>query len=319
MQNLPADVILEDVKCPNGCHAPGRVVLVGRDRLHGIQGEFQIVYCDECGLERTNPRPNSETIGAYYPEDYAPYHTPLNTELVHSKIKSWLRTALGLDARKLPPVTPGQMLDIGCASGGFMEQMKSLGWKVEGIEFAESPASAAQAKGFKVQISSVEEAKSPSEYYDVITAWMVLEHLHQPIQCLKRMRSWVKPNGFLVASVPDADSLARSLFKDRSYDLHLPNHLYHFTPKTLERLLNNAGWSIRRIVWQKNCNALLWSAEYWAKDMNHTRILNFVQWLRTSSRAGKMRLILGWLLGVTHQSGRIEIWAQPAMPESRSK
>lgn len=311
----PSGVKLEHSACPNGCTPDDKYILKGYDRLHEIEGCFSLVRCQSCNLERTNPRPTSDTIGAYYPADYAPYHATINTEQAQPKIKSWLRTVLGLAAKQIPPVAPGRMLDVGCASGGYMEHMQCIGWTVEGIEFSESAAFAARKKGFKVQISSLEEAESPSVPYDVITAWMVLEHLHQPIQCLKRMRNWIKPNGFLVASVPDAESLASTLFKERSYDLHLPNHLYHFTPKTLERLLNNAGWTIGRIVWQKNCNALLWSAEYWAKDMNHTRVLNVVRWLRTSSRAGKMRLMLGWLLGVTHQSGRIEIWARPAKPE----
>jgi predicted SAM-dependent methyltransferase len=192
-----------------------------------------------------------------------------------------------------------------------MKQIQCLGWQVEGIELSESAASIARENGFKVQTSSLEKADLPSDPYDMMTAWMVLEHLHQPVQCLRMMRSWVKPDGYLVASVPDAESLAKTLFKARCYDLQLPTHLFHYTPKTLEIVLNKAGWKLERVVWQKNCNTLLWSAEYWAEELQHPKILKVVRWLRTSSRAGKVRLLLGWLLGVTHQSGRIEIWARP--------
>jgi len=211
MQILPPDVCLEDVHCPNGCHLDSSVVLVGNDRLHQMPGEFQIVRCDECGLERTNPRPTPETIGIYYPSDYMPYQSSITTAQNQSKVKAWFRRILGLSARQLPPVTPGRMLEVGCASGSYMEQMRNIGWRVDGIEFSESASSAARAKGFKVQASSLEDATPPTELYDVITAWMVLEHLHEPVKALTRMRGWVKPNGYLVALVPDSNSLAKSI------------------------------------------------------------------------------------------------------------
>ena len=318
MKKYPPNVVLEDVKCPNGCGVGDQLVLLGRDRIHGALGEFQIVRCSSCGLERTNPRPTPETIGEYYPDDYAPYQSTsaLGSEKKQFRLKSLLRGILGFEVRQLPPLTPGRMLEVGCASGFYMDQMRRIGWKVDGIEFSESAASVARAKGFKVQTSSLEEADSPSNPYDVITAWMVLEHLHEPVKCLRNMLSWVKPNGYLVAVVPDAESLAKTIFKERCYDLHLPNHLFHFTPKTLELTLNSAGWKLDRVVWQKNCNTLLWSAEYWAKEMQHPNILKLLQWVRASNRAGKIRLILGWLLGVTHQSGRIEVWARPVNKKS---
>lgn len=311
MQEYQSNAEVESVMCPNGCSGEDSLVTIGHDRLHGIAGEFTVVRCRQCGLERTNPRPTPETIGNYYPTEYAPYHSRITTEQTQSKIKIWLRTFLGLETRQLPPVTPGRMLEVGCASGSYMEQMQSMGWQVEGIEFAESAASVARAKGFKVQTSSLEEADNPSKPYDVIAAWMVLEHLHEPVKALARMREWIQPNGYLVALVPDSRSLAKTIFKERCYDWQLPTHLFHYTPKTLQIVLKNAGWKLERVVWQKNCNTLLWSAEYWAKEMQHPNILRLVQWIRKSNKAGKIRLLLGWLLGVTHQSGRIEIWAKP--------
>ena len=311
LHSHPDEVILEYAACPNGCTLDDAFVMRAHDRLHGLPGKFTVVRCLHCSLERTNPRPTPETIGKYYPMHYAPYHSPITTKITRSKIKSWLWQFFDLETRQLPLVPPGRMLEVGCASGSYMEQMRRIGWQVEGIEFAESAASVAKAKGFNVQASNLEEAISPSEPYNVITAWMVLEHLHEPVKALARMREWIKPNGYLVALVPDSSSLAKTIFKERCYDWQLPTHLFHYTPKTLERVLSNAGWNLERLIWQKNCNTMLWSAEYWAKEMRHPNILKLAQWVRTSNRAGIIRLLLGWLLGVTHQSGRIEIWARP--------
>lgn len=308
----PEKVKLEKTLCPNGCPDNDELVLVGRDRIHNVLGDFNIVKCKSCGLQRTNPRPTAGTIGVYYPDNYAPYLVVDKSPLIkRGAVKKIIISLLGLDARKIPPIAPGEMLELGCASGSFMEEMGNQGWHVQGIEFSDSAAEVARKKGFTVQTSSLENAQKPNQFLDVIVAWMVLEHLHAPVQVLSRLRYWIKPDGYLVASVPDANSLAKKFFKARCYDLHLPNHLYHYTPKTLEVILNNSGWKLERVVWQKNCMTLLSSAEYWAKDFNHIRMLRLIQWLKSSPSAAYIRLVLGWILGVTRQSGRIEIWARP--------
>jgi 2-polyprenyl-3-methyl-5-hydroxy-6-metoxy-1,4-benzoquinol methylase len=316
MKKYPDNVELEFVNCPNGCVPNDELLLTGFDRLHGIPGEFTIYRCVSCRLERTTPRPTPATIGAYYPSDYAPYKE--SAEAVassKSKIKEWLRHLLGFNARALPPIPAGRMLEIGCSSGGHMEQVRHQGWQVEGIEFSDKAASVARSKGFNVQTGSLEQARAPEFKYDVITAWMVLEHLHQPIFALQKLREWIKADGYLVALVPDAVSLSRTVFKGLSYDVQVPTHLFHYTPKTLKIVLENAGWELERVFWQRNCNTLLWSFEYWAKEKNKPNMLKVAKWLRLSKGARRIRIISSFLLGVTRQSGRIEIWARPAKTE----
>lgn len=310
--NAPENVKLEDVVCPLGCQKNDEIVLNGRDRLHDLPGEFTVVKCRSCGLMRTNPRPTADTIGFYYPAAYGPYQS---LEPVAAKtsigFKGWLRKLLGLNARAMPPIAAGHLLEIGCASGAYMELMRREGWVVEGIEFSDSAAQCARKDGLTVQVATVESALAPAQPVDVVAAWMVLEHLHQPVNALTKLLTWVKPNGYLIASIPDAGSLIHRQFADKRYDLHLPNHLYHFTPKTIASVLEAAGWRLTRIFWQRNCNTLLWSTEYLAREKKWSRVEHTVRWLRTAKKAGELRILLGWLLGVTRQSGRMEIWAQP--------
>lgn len=312
MQGYPEGVELEAAECPNGCMAGDVPVLAGRDRLHGIPGEFSIVQCQQCGLQRVSPRPTPATIGAYYPEDYGPYHADLVAVRLPRGFAAWLHKHLRLQTRVLPPLQPGRMLEIGCASGSYMEHARSLGWRVDGIEFSESAATVARRKGFSVQSGSLEQARPPEQAYDLVVAWMVLEHLHQPVEALRRVREWMQPGGYLVALVPDAGSLARTLFKNRCYDLHLPAHLFHYTPRTLTMVLENAGWEVTRVFWQRNCNTLLWSLQYWAEENELKTTLRFAKWLRTAHAARRLRLLLGVMLGALRQSGRIEVWARPA-------
>lgn len=312
-------VIIEDISCPLGCDKSDEVILTGRDRLHNLPGEFTIVKCRTCGLMRTNPRPTTDCIGFYYPDDYGPYQVIENTDidavnndkLKPSVLKSKIKHLLGLETRILPLMPPGHLMEIGSASGTYLLQMKRQGWQVEGIEFSESAAKQAKTLGLDVQIATVESARAPSKQVDIVTAWMVLEHLHDPVGALAKIKTWIKPDGYFVASVPDGSSLICRAFGERSYDLHLPNHLYHFTPNSLARMLNHCGWKLTRVFWQRNCNTLLWSAEYTAHDKKYLILERLIRWIRTAKQAAKFRVLLGWILGVTRQSGRIEIWAQP--------
>lgn len=192
-----------------------------------------------------------------------------------------------------------------------MAEMHASGWKVEGIEFSAEAAAIARDRGFKVQTSTVEDADAPEQKVDLICAWMVLEHLHEPVRALSRMREWIEPSGWLILSTPDAGALERRLFKDKWYALQLPTHLYHFDATSIRRTLETAGWRLEQLRWQKNASNLLWSLEYLFRDKPSSAAFRVAHWLRTARKAAKIRIALGWLLGIGRQSGRMEIWARP--------
>lgn len=310
MTQVPSNVILEHITCPNGCTQESREVLKGRDRLHNLPGTFSIFRCTECGLERTNPRPTPDTIGFYYPDNYGPYQaTQIRPPSTGAREKIF--KFLGLVDRRLPKLPPGRMLEIGCSSGAYMQYAREQGWEVEGIEFSGSAADQARSKGFKVQTGAVESAAAPEKPYDLIVGWMVLEHLHQPIEVLSKLRTWMSKDGLLVVSVPDRANISRRLFKSNCYDLHLPNHLFHFNVASLEKTLNTAGWRIQKVFWQRNCNTLIKSIEYWAAENNSSITLRLINRINSGRVFSYFKLLLGVLLGITHQSGRIEVWASP--------
>ena len=313
MKNIPAEVSLEDMPCPLGCERSDRPVIVGRDRISGVQGEFQVVECTTCGLLRTNPRPTAATIGSYYPDSYGPYHTTAGAPPAASRrpLLEDIKRLLGLDQRRLPPVSPGRLLEIGCASGSFMEEMRQKGWLCEGIEFSPTAAEVARKRGFNVQVGAVEDAAPPAQPYDVVVAWMVLEHLHDPPAVLRRVREWTRRDGYLVFSVPDSGALERRAFGNAWHAWHLPNHLYHYNKKTIQRVLDAAGWEIAAIRWQRNPGNLISSLENKARDAGMERAAQLFSAMRNGAAFGKLRLALGWFLGVARQSGRIEVWAQP--------
>jgi SAM-dependent methyltransferase len=216
--------------------------------------------------------------------------------------------------RRLPDIPPGHLVEVGCASGAYLSEVRAKGWSVEGVEYSNQAADTARALGLTVQTASVETAQPPQQTADVLAAWMVLEHLHEPLAALKKIRAWVRPGGYLVAAVPDAGALERRLFGEYWYGLHLPAHLYHYTPRTLRTLLDKAGWNLVAVRWQPNCSNLLNSLEWMSQARQWPRVLRATRWMKNAPRAAKLRRRLGWLLGATRQSGRMEFWARPKDP-----
>lgn|ERR1019366_1303633 len=309
---------LEDVSCPLGCQRNDEVILTGRDLLLDLPGEFNVVKCRTCGLMRTNPRPTPDTIGFYYPDDYAPY---VGTRVQHARPKSasWIKMLLRPIVRRvfnfnmttLPAMSPGRMLEIGCASGSFLHQMAGQGWQVQGIEFSEKAARAAAQLGYRVHAGPLETAPQPDEPFDLIVGWMVLEHLHDPVGGLQKLREWAKPGAWLVLSVPNAASQSFRFFKNRWYDLHLPNHLYHFTPHTIELVFKASGWKLEKVHHQRVLSNLIASTGYVLRDKGYAKLgQKFIDFPERAGRLNYVLYSLAWLLSVFGQTGRMTVWAR---------
>ena len=316
--DIPASVLLEDVGCPLGCPRNDEVLLVGRDRLHGFPGVFTVVKCRTCGLMRTNPRPTPETIGYYYPVDYHPY---LNTQVrrssgrlddIKTRIRPWVRRIFEFNSTCLPPLAPGRMMEIGCASGVFMHQMAQRGWDVAGVEFSAQAAENARSLGYPVHAGPLETAPRPLALLDLVVGWMVLEHLHSPIPGLRKLHQWTRPGGWLAISVPNAASFEFRLFKERWYALSLPTHLYHFTPFSLERVLKKSGWTMERIFHQRVMGNAVASLGYVLQDRKRWPSIarRLVAFPERSSPAHYLAFPMAYLASLMGQTGRMTVWAR---------
>jgi SAM-dependent methyltransferase len=309
-------ILLEDKNCPLGCEREDELILVGRDRIHNLPGEFQVVKCRSCGLLRTNPRPTIDTIGLYYPDEYGPYQT---TQVMSGAGRAcWRSWAKGLISKwmpfhyeAIPALPPGRMLEIGCASGSYLHKMALKGWQVTGIEPSANAAARAQQLGYAVHVGSVEQAPDAAEPYDLVVGWMVLEHLHEPVDVLKKLHQWTRPGGWLALSVPDAGAKEFRFFKDAWYALQLPNHLYHYTPTTLRCMIRSTGWRPVKIVHQRVIGNLMVSAGYKRQDRGIQDKLT--HWLLNYHHYGFLQYLfypLGWLMAMMGQTGRMTIWAR---------
>lgn len=309
-------VVLEWSRCPHGCSEDDEAILTAGDRLSGLPGMFTVVRCRHCGLMRTNPRPTASTIGGYYPADYGPYVSSIvcgARPLWRERLSTLLHRTFPIHATELPRnLAPGRALEVGCASGSFMQALARRGWNVDGIEFSPQAAERARQLGFQVHTGSIDEAPEPVEPYDLVVAWMVLEHLHDPVGSLRKLLRWTRPGGWLALSVPNAGSAEFRLFRDTWYALQLPTHLTHFTPRTLQQTLVDGGWHPERIIHQRTLSNLVCSLGYKLDDLGISpSIAERLVRIGEGSRLTQYLLYpVSTLAAAFGQTGRMCAWAR---------
>ena len=60
-------------------------------------------------------------------------------------------------------------------------------------------------------VNALFEHYSPETLADFVVASHILEHVDDPIKLLRRIRSWIKPDGALIVIVPNKESIHRRI------------------------------------------------------------------------------------------------------------
>jgi hemophore-related protein len=155
------------------------------------------------------------------------------------------------------PVDAQRVLELGCAEGVFAATVKErTGAEVWGIECDPQAAERARAVIDRVLVGYADEqiAELPDTYFDAIVCNDILEHLVNPDATLTRLRPKLKPEGVVVASIPNIrylPALSKVVFrKDFPQDdcgVFDRTHLRFYTRKSIVRLFDTAGFTMRRM------------------------------------------------------------------------
>lgn len=148
----------------------------------------------------------------------------------------------------------GDLLDVGCAHGWFLEAAKNRGFQVLGIEPDANVFNTSAQQGLPMRLGFFPEVLSESDKFDVIVFNDVFEHIPEPNKVLKGCLAHLKPDGLLVLNLPSSTGIfyriSRLLaliglesFFDRLWQKNLPSpHLHYFNLKNLNELLSKNGF-----------------------------------------------------------------------------
>ena len=93
----------------------------------------------------------------------------------------------------------------------------------------------------------------------------MFEHLHDPLAILAEIRRILAPDGMLILRTPSLDSWDARVFGPYWAGLDSPRHLAIFSRRTAMRVLNAAGFRLRRFhTGSGSYFACLLSLRFWA-------------------------------------------------------
>ena len=104
---------------------------------------------------------------------------------------------------------PGKLLDIGAGDGAFIAQAAGHGWECIGLDPAarRDPELRRSAAGNFTLIQGTLKDLDPTQRFDAITMWDVIEHLDDPEDVLNTAVSFMEDSGILIVETGNYQSV----------------------------------------------------------------------------------------------------------------
>ncbi len=252
--------------CPVCGAADLRNVLSVKD--HSVSGEtFQVVECSNCSLRFTQDPPDAYGIVPYYKSEEYISHTNTSKGLINRMYQTVRKRTLRKKRKLIKRSTgleKGKILDLGSGTGAFVNKMKQYGWEVTGLE----PDADARKVGnqlYHIELSDTSGFyQLPAGNFDAITLWHVLEHVHDLQEYVAQLKLLLKENGKLFIAVPNYTSKDAAIYKECWAAYDVPRHLYHFSPRSMQVLMEQHGLKIRQYkpMWYDSFYVSMLSSKY---------------------------------------------------------
>jgi len=146
--------------------------------------------------------------------------------IAQNEINSWRSRGIPSDSS-----TTIKFLEVGGGRGYLQQAASEKGWETLGIELSRYAIKSAIASGLPILPITLGQLYSEyipyTCYFDVVALFDFLEHVTDPGQVLRVIRDLLKKDGILVLRLP---------VTIENPELHLIDHIWHFTTKTMDLL-----------------------------------------------------------------------------------
>jgi SAM-dependent methyltransferase len=250
-----------ELEIPEATEAVPCPLCGGRDGIVvGKRGRFGMpvrnVCCSECATVYVTPRPTADAMAEYYRSTYRKHYG--GVAYVSSDGKRAAPGEPGYEAALfhwhspqadnslLLAQTPAgaTVLEIGCRHGKTLALMKERRHILPfGIEPGESEAAEARSAGIDCFTGPLEAFVSDRRF-DQVQCFHVLEHVHDPLAALMKIRGLLKPDGKLLIEVPNVYQPYGLLEENFFQNVHLVS----YSPHSLSGLVRRAGFEVERVV-----------------------------------------------------------------------
>jgi SAM-dependent methyltransferase len=207
-----------------------------------------LVRCGACGFAQPDGLPAlPDYFGRMYDQRWS--DAWMEEEFRSGTKDPIFRGILRALGRRLPPGRR-RLLDLGAHVGRLIALAARTGWEAEGVELnPRTSAHAARATGLPVHRADWRDWEAAGRRYDAVTLVDVLEHVPDPVPALEAVRRVLAPGGWVAVQVPHGpNQLRKETVRGRLFRGYRPTvadnlvHVSHFTPGSLRRALERAGF-----------------------------------------------------------------------------
>ena len=302
-ESLEASTAIEVIPRPSCllCREEGTELYADMvDWLFSAPGNWSIRHCRSCNVAWLDPQPAPQDVGKLYSRYYTHVAKIPVTRLdrlrkatvecavanlgyaverpkqILPRLLSHVRPlarAAALQVLGLPASEIGELLDVGCGNGEFIDRMRALGWSVSGVDPDPKAVSHARSRGLYVFNGMVSDIPA-NKQFDVITLNHVVEHAIDPVDLLGHCRNRLRPGtGRLVMTTPNLRSLGHRWFKGFWRGLEVPRHLVLFSMAALRECARRAGLDIQYLGTETRLARMIYTASVYAqqgcRDIGH--------------------------------------------------
>jgi len=200
--------------------------------------------CSGCRHVFVSPQPTAEELAPFYGDDYNVFAPDLSEIRIAALIDRAHREDRFNHARIVPG---GRYLDVGCGLGENVAAMQRLGMDACGVEPSPIAVEKSRALGVRVACGFLRDAQYPSDHFDLVTMYHVLEHIPDPMEVLRECYRIMRNGAELVIGIPNIESLVLRVVGARDWTGFDPTHIHYFRWTSIEAAVRSAGFAVARI------------------------------------------------------------------------
>jgi 2-polyprenyl-3-methyl-5-hydroxy-6-metoxy-1,4-benzoquinol methylase len=229
---------------PPACNVCGSIKS-RRVQSHIRGTEFDVYRCaGDCGVEFLSPQPTWEQIRAIYDASY--YKAWGMAEGEVTQIGQMKRHTFARCLRQTKRYVPGgKILDVGTASGFFLEVAQAGGFEPFGVEVSEYSGNLAAEKfgRERIHIGTLESAPFAAGTFNAVAMSDLIEHVSSPVETLTSAARLLRPGGVLLVMTPNRASLTHALM-GKNWTHYKLEHLFYFDHRSLSHAARKSGLEI---------------------------------------------------------------------------
>ena len=221
----------------------------------------EVIRCQSCELGMISPLPPPAAVpgfyqlGSYYThgESHIAERASSVSDRVLTKFAWWADRSEYFDVGAMAKMLPAgaKICDLGCGDAKYLEEFRSLGFEVVGVDPDVSARENAGKRGLEVLEGTAEvlPEEISGQRFDLVLMTHSLEHCLDAPLAMRNAHKLTRPGGLCYVEVPNCGSEHFKMFTICSEMFDAPRHIYFFSRAALETMATRSGFIVERIIY----------------------------------------------------------------------